>query len=312
MQANKTVTINGRIYDAVTGLPVAAKPVAKAEPAKKPTVLRRAAQVSAAAVHTTTQRSKTLNRRAIKKPAVVKRPQPGRHMDIARSSKVARFAPHPIIVDEPKKSTPDIAPKTHPTASRALARVAHTKKAVSMTPKEVKDAAIAAALAKPTAKTKAKRFNIRLSRRFMIITGIAVILILGAYLTYANIPSISVDFAASQAGISATYPQYLPDGYHLNQPVTYSDGQVVLKFQSNSTNTGYTITQTRSSWDSSAVLDNVVKKAVGDNYVTTQDHGLTLYSYDNNAVWVNGGILYTIASTAPLSGEQIRNIATSL
>jgi hypothetical protein len=312
MQANKTVTINGRIYDAVTGLPVAAKPVAKAEPAKKPTVLRRAAQVSAAAVHTTTQRSKTLNRRAIKKPAVVKRPQPGRHMDIARSSKVARFAPHPVIADEPKKSTPDIAPKTHPTASRALARVAHTKKAVSMTPKEVKDAAIAAALAKPTAKTKAKRFNIRFSRRFMIITGIAVILILGAYLTYANIPSISVDFAASQAGISATYPQYLPDGYHLNQPVTYSDGQVVLKFQSNSTSTGYTITQTRSSWDSSAVLDNVVKKAVGDNYVTTQDHGLTLYSYDNNAVWVNGGILYTIASTAPLSGEQIRNIATSL
>jgi len=312
MQANKTVTINGRMYDAVTGLPVATKPVAKVEPAKKPTVLRRAAQVSSTAIHATTQRSKTLNRRAIKKPQVVKRPQPGRHMDIARSSRVSRFAPHPVIVDEPKKSTPDVAPKTHPAASRALARVAHTKKAATMSSKDVKDAAIAAALAKPTVKAKQERFNFRISRRFAIITGIAAVLILGAYLTYVNIPSISVDFAASQAGIGATYPQYVPDGYHLNQPVTYSDGQVVLKFQSNSTNTGYTIDQTRSSWDSSAVLDNVVKKAVGDNYVTTQERGLTIYSYDNNAVWVNGGILYTIASTAPLSGEQIRNIATSL
>ena len=313
MQANKTVTINGRMYDAVTGLPVAERPAAKEAPAKpKQTVLRRAAQVSAAAVHTTTQRSKTLNRRAIKKPAIVKRPQPGRHMDISRSSKISRFAPHPVIKEEVKKSTPDVAPKTHPTASRALARVSQSKKAASMSSKEIKDAAIAAALAKPTAKTKEPRFKLRFSRRFTIVTAIAVVLILGAYLTYANIPSISVDFAASQAGITATYPQYLPDGYHLNQPVTYSDGQVVLKFQSNSANTGYTITQTRSSWDSSAVLDNVVKKAVGDNYITTQERGLTIYSYDNNAVWVNGGILYTIASTAPLSGEQIRNIATSL
>ena len=313
MQANKTVTINGRMYDAVTGLPVTQKSVPKAEPAKvKPTVLRRAAQVSAAAIHTTTQRSKTLNRRAIKKPAIVKRPQPGRHMDIARSSRVSRFAPHPVIKDESKKSTPDIAPKTHPTASRALARVAHTKKAISMSSKEVKDAAIAAALAKPTVKEKEERFNFRFSRRFMIVSAIAIVLILGAYLTYVNIPGISVSFAASQAGISATYPDYLPDGYHLNQPVNYSDGQVVLRFKSNSSDTGFTITQTRSSWDSSAVLDNVVKKAVGDNYVTTEEHGLTIYSYDNNALWVNGGILYTIASTAPLSGEQIRNIATSL
>jgi hypothetical protein len=133
-------------------------------------------------------------------------------------------------------------------------------------------------------------------------------------LTYVNIPSLSVGFASAQAGIKATYPEYRPDGYKLHQPVTYKDGEVTLEFKSTTTDKGYTIVQTRSSWDSSAVLDNVVRKATGDNYITTQERGLTIYSYNesSNAVWVNGGILYTITSTAPLSGEQIRHIATSL
>ena len=98
----------------------------------------------------------------------------------------------------------------------------------------------------------------------------------------------------------------------MSQPVTFSDGEVTLRFTSNSGPGEYTIVQSRSSWDSSAVLDNVVKKSAGDNYVTTQERGLTIYSYENNATWVNGGILYTIESDAPLSGEQIRHIATSL
>ena len=235
-------------------------------------------------------------------------------MDISRSSAVSRFAPHPVAATPKKGSAPDVAPKTHPLATRAQARAeAKQAKTSAPTPKQVKDAAIAAALAKPSSKApKAKRFNLRWSRRFTIITSCFIVLILGAYLTYTNIPSISVGFASAQAGISATYPEYRPDGYSLKQPVTYRDGEVTLTFASNSSDVGYTIVQARSSWDSSAVLDNVVKKAVGDNYVTTTERGLTIYSYGSNAVWVNGGILYTISSTAPLSGEQIRHIATSL
>jgi hypothetical protein len=236
-------------------------------------------------------------------------------MDIIRSSKVARFAPHPVAVTVTKAvSTPDIAPKAHPLAARAHARMTKPllHAPIEKTAKEIKDAAIAKALATPTIKPAKKKRGFRWSRRFTIITAVFAVLIIGAYLTYVNIPSISVGFAASQSGINATYPQYKPDGYHLSQPVTYSDGTVTLQFKSNSDDSKYTIVQTRSSWDSSAVLTNIVKKAAGDNYITTQESGLTIYSYDNNATWVNGGILYTIESNAPLSGEQIRHIATSL
>lgn len=315
MQANKTVTINGRVYDAVTGLPVetkSTKPVVKPAQVKAAAMKKHADHIPANAVHARTERSHTLHRRATKKPGPPKRPKPGQRMDISRSSKVARFAPHPLSAYIKKQAeTPDIAPKTHPVVTRALART--SKPQATLSSKQVKDAAISAALAKPSPKEpKEKRFNFEWSRRFTVITACFAVLILGAALTYFNMPSLSVGFASSQAGINATYPEYRPDGYHLDQPVTFSDGEVTLKFASNSADNGFTITQTRSSWDSSAVLDNVVKKATGDNYVTTQERGLTIYSYDSTAVWVNGGLLYKIVSTAPLSGEQIRHIATSL
>jgi len=317
MQTNKTVEINGRLYDAVTGLPIDKSTKSKEKPVAPAIVKKRAAEVAAQSVHKQPQRSQTLHRRAAKKtvPTVAKRPKAGQHMDITRSSKVAKFAPHPVAAPAPKPvATPDLAPKAHPLAARAHARIAKpvATAAVPKSSKQVKDEAISKAIATPTVKPKKSRRGFHWSRRFTIITAIFGVLIIGAYLTYVNIPSISVGFAASQAGIDATYPQYKPDGYHLSQPVTYSDGTVTLKFKSNSDDSQYSVTQTRSSWDSSAVLTNIVKKAAGDNYVTTQESGLTIYSYNKNATWVNGGILYTIESNAPLSGEQIRHIATSL
>lgn len=319
MQANKTITINGRVYDAVTGMPIQKKAAAKPVPAPaspKPEA-KRAGHVAASAVHASTQRSQTLHRRAAKKPTTtVKRPKPGQHMDISRSSSVSRFAPHPAAAAVKKSSTPDIAPKNHPAASRALAKTAASVKPAEKTSKQIKDAAISAALSTPTTKpVKQKRARKwQWSRRFTILTAIFALLITGGILTYINLPVLSVGFASAQAGIKATYPEYRPDGFSLSQPVTYSDGEVTLVFKSNSSDNGYTIIQTRSSWDSSAVLDNVVRKDAGDDYTTTQERGLIIYSYDENksAAWVNGGILYKISTTAPLSGEQIRRIATSL
>ncbi len=313
MQANKTVTINGRLYDAVTGLPVTARTSA---------VVSKRTSVAAPAVHTSTQRSKTLHRRATKKPGVaVKRPQPGTHMDIARSNSVKKFAAHPVTAPKPSArpgAISDIAPKTHPMAARAHQKapsvIAQKKPTGPTTAKQVKDQAIAAALAAPTppkAKPdRKKRFT--WSRRTTVIVSLIVFIFSAGLITYVALPGISVAIASAQSGVEATYPKYIPDGYSLAQPVTFSDGEVILTFTSNSGAGSYSIGQLNSSWDSSAVLENVVKKAAGDNYVINQERGLTIYAYDGNAAWVNGGILYTITSSAPLSGDQIRRIATSL
>lgn len=320
MQANKTVTINGRKYDAVTGMPVVT-PKAAATTVKKPATVRPVTPAAASVHNNAPQRSKTLHRRVTKKPApLAKRPtNSGRHMDIARSSNVTRFASHPVT-SKPSApiATPDIAHKTHPVAKRAVAKVEAKRPVLTAKPtsaKAVKDQAIAKTLATPSAKKakqkKAKK-GFTWTRTFTIITALFAVLIAGAAITYTNLPNVSVAIAAAQAGVEASYPKYVPDGYSLSQPVTFSDGSVSLSFISNSGAGEYTITQARSAWDSTAVLENVVRKEAGDNYVINQERGLTIYSYDGNAAWVNGGILYTIDSSAPLSSDHIRRIATSL
>lgn len=365
MAPHKTVTVNGRRYDAVTGLPIDEVQVTNADKtpikAPKPAPAPKAAPktergtTKSEVVHSTAQRSQTLHRRATKKPAVpnkpiTKRSAPGRHMDIAKSANVSRFAQHPetkpVVAAQVQpaktsakpapKATPKPAPKPvakpapkpapkpdkpaqpHPVAQRALVRTQAKKAAVvastkPITAKDVKDAEISKALAAPKPKApKEKKRNNKTLRRTLIISGVVLAFIIILLAVWKFVPTLSVSVAAAQAGIEATYPEYTPDGYSLSQPVIFSDGQVTLKFASNSNDNYYTVDQVRSSWDSSAVLDNVVTPAAGADYTTTKERGLTIYTYDSNAAWVNGGILYQIDSKAPLSGDQIRKIATSL
>lgn len=318
MEKDKTVTINGRAYDAATGMPVAKKPVRK--------TVERVSSAAAEGVHKNVQRSQTLNRQIAKKKTTT-RPKAGRTMDIARSAQVTRFKPEPAKptpAPAPKKAAtpakPDRKPTPHPMAARALTRSTAPKpKAAVAAPvtkslKQIKDEEIEKALATDTPKPKEKKtgFWHRHARKVIVGAVAVIILVVGGYFTLINLPVLSVWVASSQAGIKATYPTYQPDGYSLSQPVSFSDGEVVLNFVSNSGGGGYIIKETRSSWDSTAVLENVVKATAGEDYIVTNDSGLTIYSFNGDAAWVNGGILYTIDSSAPLSNDQIRNIATSL
>lgn len=353
--AKRTITIHGRLYDAVTGLPIkasAAKPIVTPKPvspAKKPAGVSTRGQAAADAVHSSLQRSVTLARRAAKKPVtsvhkIVRRPQAGRSMDIAAKPNLHKFSPNPVV-PKPTASKPaaplaatkptvtkrvaskparhaaqtDTPAQVHPLAARAAAKAAAKQQAAQKiaapkTSKQVKEAAIAKALetAKPAPKHTKEKTNKKILNRALFIGGIVVVLLLGLFAVYKFVPSISVSLAASQAGVNAQYPSYVPDGFSLEQPVSYSDGEVALTFASNSNDDTYTISQKRSSWDSSAVLDNVVTPLVGDNYTTTQERGLKIYTYANGAAWVNGGILYTINGEAALSNDQVRRIATGL
>jgi hypothetical protein len=303
MNKNNTVTIGGKKYDSVTGLPVASSNPASP---KQPT--------HAAGIHASPQRSQTLVRRVIKKPTGTTKParKPGQTMDIARSRSISRFAPHPVTAVKEKPATVDIPATKHPLLARTRQAQA-AKQAPALTSREVKEQEIAKALATETPKVHKKKF-VRRHPRFVTIASISVVVAVAiAYVVYLNMPALSVRVAATQAGINATYPQYQPDGYSLDGPVTYTDGAVSIHFAANTGTSKFDITQAKSSWDSTAVLDNLVKKAVGDSYITSQERGLTIYTYGSgDAAWVNAGILYTIVGDAPLSGDQIRHIATSL
>ena len=323
---HQTVTVNGTVYDSQTGRPLH--------------VIRtpeRTASHGAQTMHTQLQHSTTLRRkhsrishesvvvpaRQESKPAqspaqtvsVHRTPKP--QSEVKRSELVSRFAPE-TPRPASKKVVADIAPTKHHMAQRAAVRMS-AKQPVQrvVKPSDVlKKEAVARATAemKPRDNKSAahKRPRSNVSRRLSMASAALAILLLGGYFTYLNMPALSTRVAASQAGVNATYPSYHPSGYSLSGPVAYEQGNVSMKFAANTGPQSFTLSQTSSDWDSSAVLDNYILPAAGENYATTRTGGLTIYTYADNAAWVNNGVLYTIKANTTLSNDQIQRIATSL
>jgi len=311
MSESSTITINGVVYDAASGAPLKKHPAsvpASAHPVRH-----------AKSIHHKTQRSSTLSRQFVKKtikPAKTPNIAAPKRPTIERSPQITRFARDSQVATPRARTISDFGPAKHPVVEKAQAvrTIKHQQqaKAAPRSAQEIKQTAISEALAKAKPdhqKTKRARSKRRL---FNITTACAALILIAGYFTYVNMPNISVRVAAAQAGINATYPQYQPAGYQLHGPVSYSEGQVAMNFAANAGPQEFTLNQTKSSWDSSALLSNYVDPQSSGNYATYSDAGLTIYTYGNHAAWVNGGILYTIDGSATLSNDQVRHIATSM
>lgn len=366
MAGKNIITINGRSYDAITGMPIASHtsqpktshhqapkhhsphaPHAKAHrafsdisgptriktvpvPDPDPTPVKSPhSEVKAHTVHQKPQKSQTLHRAALKKPAPLRQLNPApvkveadyAQSTVQRSPAISKFGPtHHSIAPRHSVATPhpeppaEARPRIHPVAAKALTHVTPAM-AAPQSSKELKEALIRERLAEAQSPTEApaspRRRLGKQPRLATILTSSLALLLLAGYLTYINLPNISMRVAATRAGISANYPNYKPDGYRFTGPITYQPGEVNITFQSNTNDRNFVIKQKASSWDSQAVLDNYVSKKTG-TYLTYQERGLTIYSFGNQAAWVNGGLLYTIEGNAPLSSDQLMRIATSM
>lgn len=343
MSSKNTIVINGKVYDAITGLPVAAprkaapvktakkvavsssKPQAKVATAKKPVVTPHAINYA----HRSVQKSTTLRRDIVKKPVSTTHPirmtSVRKVGHVAKSPMINKFAPHPKPIPETKDlHTTPIRPKLQkaqvdPVVARIHERVqkhpvqpsAHTQRQKALMNERLAKVSQPTNSTRKVTKPKRSLFA-RKPRVANVLTVSLAVMVLGGYLTYLSLPGLSVRVAASQAGIAASFPDYHPDGYRFNGPVSFAPGQVAIKFQSNGSDNAYTITQQKSTWDSQAVYDNVVAKIAGDDYITNSQNGLTIYTFNDKAAWVNKGTLYTINGSASLSNEQMLRIAASL
>jgi len=334
---NKIVTVNGRLYDATTGMEVE----------------RRGSGDAATGVHGTTQKSRTLNRRFVKKVTVLplkkaqteaqklameqfrkrlalarkKNEEARQRILIARSKKVVK----PVseagnlvgtselkLVEEEKEEVMEVAvvPKNVQFANAVLAK----KKAEvrHMTAMEMKERAIQQAFErereanlKSIEPKKKARGGLFRNRKFVSMASMcAAAVLLGGYLTYINMPNISIRVAAMRAGIEASHPSYRPQGYSLNGLVAFRNGGVEMEF-ANGDGESFRLTQRRSSWDSAALLANFVRPNWGAGYTIAREQGMTIYLNNSDAAWVSGGVLYVIEGDG-ITNEQARNIATSL
>lgn len=126
---------------------------------------------------------------------------------------------------------------------------------------------------------------------------------------YPNVDAIQVHIASSRAGINATMPAWQPSGFSAQQ-FSYSPGKVTIGFAAEGSRK-FSLTQTASKWDSSALLTEYVAPH-NHTYDTIQADGRLIYAYgNNNASWVNNGIWYQLVSDGTLSTSQLVRLATS-
>ena len=351
MTKTTTITINGRLYDAITGMPVvnaapattAARrqalqtpprqmsdiaprpdqpdsglstptPPSTPKPPAMTDMVARGVPPSAANIHAHhTQKSTTLYRKS------VKRPQAAAEVNFSptRSPIISHYGSnvthHPKLTAAAQQADEKIAPPlTHPAIAKVATHSASHHDARSS--QELKEQLIRERLAQVdnhTATPVARRWFQHKPRLASILASTLALLVLGGYMTYMNLPMISMKVAASRAGVNATLPGYKPDGYSLDGPITYSPGQVNVNYKSNTNDSTFRLTQAPSSWDSQGVLDNFVVQQT-ETYLTFQERGIKIYTFDNKAAWVNGGLLYTIEGTAALSSDQVLRLATSM
>ena len=145
-----------------------------------------------------------------------------------------------------------------------------------------------------------------------VAASILLVFLAGYYLWRTNYPSLAFKIASSKAGISATMPGYVPDGFELNGNIQSSPGSVSYNLQ-NPSSRKIQITQSKTDWDSQALAENYISPKA-DNYIALQAQGLTIYMMGSSqANWVNKGTWYRIESPSnSLTQEQVIKMATSL
>ena len=184
-------------------------------------------------------------------------------------------------------------------------------------PQELKNQAVAKALESVQTPKLSDTIQVkktgRIKKLFFALACSATCIFALGVLVKINIPDITVRVAAMQTGIEASYPSFVPNGFQLTSASSDQNGTVVLNFE-NPAKASFKISQKKSSWDSSALLNNFVKPEWRDNYTIIREQGITIYLTDNEATWVNGGLLFNLKINQDnlLSKQQIKDIITSL
>ncbi len=335
---SKIIVVNGKQYYAETGLLVENQPA-----------VTTTTEVASGHIHRGVQKSQTLNRRFVKQPARQSETQVeairqfkrkhdyeearkrAAQMNAVAARKRAASAPQishfnqgagsakRVIAPIAQPAKAPIAPaQIHPLQEKINAQSQiHTEKHLP-TAKEIKESAISRAIAnsETNSKTRKKSRGVRKqtvwrSRNFVGLTAsFTVIVVCLGYLSYLNLPNISTRIAAMQAGINADLPAYTPSNYQLNGLANFDGRSVNISYKNGENE--YTIKQSSSNWDSVALLNNYVEKNWPNQYTTTQEKGIMVYTNgQGEAAWVNNGIVYIIDGQTGLDDEQIRKIANS-
>lgn len=351
--AQHQIELNGKLYDAASGKILSDKPnnthtkqsvdgfvARKHIPVKDKPVIHRSHPAPAKTSHANAQKSKTLMRSAVKKPAHISRAvhshksQPeiakpelsspvrlGRAEKIHQSRFISRFGvehkpveakvvPLPVQVPpEPEESllSHQPAPVEQPAMMATASKSVDFEKALhdATSHKQPK-------IPKKKLSHRARK-RIRASAKITKISAmVASAAILGGFFFYQNLPNLSMRVAAARAGVDAKLPGYRPAGFGVSSRITYSPGQISVKYKSNSDERSFELTQKNTDLNDQTFMRQQIASSQ-QPYQTLESSGKTIYIYSgSNATWIDNGTLYQIEGNSSLTSDQLLKLASSL
>lgn len=295
-------------------------------------------QVTAKTVHAKTTKSQTLMRTAVKKPASLqtkKAPKPTvqrrsttrhsidpkkvtRSQAIPKSTLVSRFGAPITAAIKPKTEVLPVKPAPeHEPAFPFAQQIEQIEQAVSPAIEQFQNIINDATshtqqqIKKLTRRQKlSKKLNISTRTLNLAAASLSAVLLIG-FIAYQNVPNLSMQVATARSGVQGSLPNYQPAGFGMKGPIQYQQGQIVINFKSHTDNRAFQVTQNASQWNSDTLLENYVAND-GRSYQTVQQNGKTIYIYDDNATWVDGGVWYRIEGESALNSDQLLRLASSL
>jgi hypothetical protein len=232
-------------------------------------------------------------------------PNPAAPVVAAAAGSIIAPASNPMINRYPEH--PAVAQPSASVLPEAIAAQVDTMKAQSASaplPPQPQSPALQQALA-------AAKQSTAVPSMLKIGAALVAIAIMGGVVWLQNSPKLAFRNAASQAGIAASLPTYIPSSYHQVGPVSASPGTLTLNFSSPSDGQPLKITQRRSDWDANALRENYVASQ-STGFLAVQGQGLTIYMFGDQANWVNHGVWYQLSGTSKLGREDILKIAYGL
>lgn len=293
---------------------------------------------AAQSVHTKTQHSQTLMRNGVRRPAkvlkeaaVLRAPKARvledpslktRAQSVGKSSRISHFSkalPAVTNLARPSKAaTQEVT--VIPQAKKELRAKANARPLPSMVSsvshqqlERLLDHALLNADAHKKALENNKSLWNRLKRAPRLATigsATLIVLLLGGFFAWQNIPQVSMRVAATKAHVNAQVPSYTPPGFSLKAPIKATNGSVTMQFKADADNSRtFSITQKNSTMDSKSLADTTPNKTS-----TGQVDGNTVIIYGDkgDATWVNHGIQYTVKDAAQLNTDQLLKIANGL
>jgi hypothetical protein len=294
-------------------------------------------KVHAHAMHKKHQRSQTLMRTAVKKPVPAKtEKQPSKPLinssakvyhsnptrelrarHIAQSSLVSKFGNRPgemRPIAAPLQVAPAPEEPTVTNKSSLLAGTSVTRPMVNPFQSAIDNSTShdQPKLKKPKVSHRVAK-KLHVSSKFVHIGASAfIVLMLGSYFTYHNLPNLSMKVASTRAGVKGSLPGYKPSGFSMRGPISYQPGQLTVTFQSRTDDRRFTLTERLTEWNSETLLENHV--AVDQKpYQTYKDRGKTIFIYNGGtATWIDNGVWYEVNGGDSLNSDQLLRIAASL